>query len=89
MDRKLNQLGDIDELELFHDICPVGFYRTGADEKNVWNLFGGMPFSDHLEHFALPIGKFTESRNNQVDFVLTETPTQGQKRIPVSFLPAH
>ncbi len=32
---KLNQLGNIFELQLFHNICPVGFYRAGADEKDV------------------------------------------------------
>ena len=32
---ELNQLGDVFELQLFHDVGTVSFHRAGADTKNV------------------------------------------------------
>ena len=53
-DRVLRQFGDAVDLQLQHDLAPVGLDRLGADLQDGGDLLRALPFGQQLQDLPLP-----------------------------------
>ena len=53
----LDKIGDLVQLELLHDVVPMGFHRSDADVQMLGDLAAGPSLGDELQDLALSEGQ--------------------------------
>jgi hypothetical protein len=54
---EMDQFSEVFDLQLFHDLCPMGFHCICTDKESLGNLPVGIPLSDELKNLSLPVGE--------------------------------
>jgi hypothetical protein len=67
----VNQLGDIPERQLVHDIGSVGLHRLGRNSELVGDFSVFKPSRDEFKHLALSLGDVPKARNSEEDLFFT------------------
>ena len=73
---KLDKLGEIVYLKLFHDVLAVGFHSFDAQKKQGGDFFGALAFGDQLDHFPFSLSQDRKRREtflrNLIDVIFDD-----------------
>ena len=74
LDRKLNQTGEIGEIQLLHHPVTISFYGFNREVKVAGNLRAGFTFDDQLQDLPFPAAETIQGVFNSVKGLAGEFP---------------